>query len=67
MSWVLAKPGHALAGGSRGAAALNERYMWSIVPALAAWPIAFMDAGPGSLAAALLLVSCRPTFRIVRG
>jgi len=43
--------------GGKAAAALNERYTWSIVPALAAWPIMFMDQGPGSLAAALLLVS----------
>ncbi|KAF5834203.1 hypothetical protein DUNSADRAFT_9233 [Dunaliella salina] len=40
---------------AKARAAMNERYMWSIVPSLAAWPIVFMDTGPGSLAAALLL------------
>eukprot|EP00967_Tisochrysis_lutea_P134876 scaffold238726_cov19-Tisochrysis_lutea.AAC.3 len=46
--------------GGKAAAAMNERYMWSIVPSLAAWPIVFMELGPGSLAAALLLVRALP-------
>lgn len=47
---------HVVAGGPNAAAALNERYMFSVVPSLAAWPIVYMHAGPGSLAAAFLLV-----------
>jgi hypothetical protein len=38
---------------------LRERYIWSVFPSLAAWPILQMETAPGSLLASLLLVSER--------
>jgi len=56
--WGSAMSTMSVAKSGKAAAAMNERYMWSIVPSLAAWPIVFMELGPGSLAAALLLGIC---------
>jgi hypothetical protein len=35
---------------------LRERYIWSVFPSLAAWPILHMETAPGSLLVSLLLV-----------
>ncbi|KAJ9529603.1 hypothetical protein QJQ45_013886, partial [Haematococcus lacustris] len=43
--------------GPRAAVMLRERYLWSVGPALLAWPVLSMETAPGSLMIALLLVS----------
>ncbi|GFH27670.1 Tr-type G domain-containing protein [Haematococcus lacustris] len=41
--------------GPRAAVMLRERYLWSVGPALLAWPVLSMETAPGSLMIALLL------------
>ena len=36
----------------------RDRYIWSVFPALAAWPALMMEPGPGSFCIALLLGIC---------
>ncbi len=48
------------AGGPRAAALLRERYIWSVFPCQAAWPLPLMEPGPASFLGALLLVSAMP-------
>ncbi len=33
----------------------SERYLWSVIPSLLAWPLAMMEPAPASLAFTLLL------------
>jgi len=44
--------------GPKAAAALRERYTWSVFPALAAWPALMMQTAPGSLCIAVILAIC---------
>jgi hypothetical protein len=44
------------AAGSKAAGALNERYVWSVVPSLAAVAALMMQPAQGSLAISVLLV-----------
>ncbi|GFR44044.1 hypothetical protein Agub_g5204, partial [Astrephomene gubernaculifera] len=46
------------AAGSKAAAALNERYVWSVVPALGVVPALMMQPAQGSFAVAVLLGIC---------
>jgi hypothetical protein len=43
------------AAGDIAARMNNERYLWSVVPSLLAWPLAMMEPAPASLAFTLLL------------
>ncbi|EFJ51469.1 hypothetical protein VOLCADRAFT_87803 [Volvox carteri f. nagariensis] len=57
--WGLAMSSSTMAaGGSRAAGALNERYVWSVVPSLGVVPALMMPPAQGSLAIAVLLGIC---------
>ncbi|KAG2496668.1 hypothetical protein HYH03_005488 [Edaphochlamys debaryana] len=57
--WGLAMTSTSLgAVGGKAAAALRERFVWSVVPSLAAVPALMMQPAQGSLAVSILLALC---------
>eukprot|EP00198_Chlamydomonas_reinhardtii_P003589 XP_001692925.1 predicted protein [Chlamydomonas reinhardtii] len=58
--WGLAMQSQTIAapGSKKAQGALNERYVWSVVPSLAAVPALLLEPAQGSLAIASLLAIC---------
>lgn len=56
--WGLAMATQAGSSGGKALSALNERYVWSVVPSLAVVPALMMHPAQGSLAISVLLGIC---------